>query len=112
MKTDTDIKQEIAALEKEFFPMAKGARLRKKAEKRVLFLRKCAAYLESGPKEEFIQKSIGDLRLRLISISEQYKVWKEAGNGAGKANPYTVYKREMGVKKIKDQIATLNFLLK
>lgn len=110
MKNILDVQDEITELEK--LSTEKDEKIKKKAQKRVVFLRLCLRYLESNPNEVFVRKTIGELKNRLVAIGQGYDDWIKAGCGMGLSKPLQVYRIENGVKKIKDQIATLSFLLK
>jgi len=97
------------------------AKALKKEKKRISVFRKflidAVAYLESSPRLEFIHKTLDSLHKQEDKIHDNLEQWvKSCGGPDHKDKNATqlksIYYKEMGLKKIKDQIKFLNFILK
>lgn len=112
MKNIEQVKKEIAELQKEGEEL-RGTKMYKRIEKKVGALYKCQLYLESNPTQEFIEKQKADLKKRLKIIAAGLSVWlrENPQEGNSTKNPKSKYNTLMGVKTIKQQLATLEYLL-
>lgn len=118
MKTITDIQNEIKAIEElQDKPSTEVKPSKKKRElKRIPQLRQIIRYLEVPCKEEHLGKQLETLRNSVFKIVDGFDTWK-------KCNPDEVaacgelskmkakYHKQMGLKKIKDQIKALEYIL-
>lgn len=77
-----------------------------------MFLQQVKYYLETRPSEEFLKSEILRLENKLDIINNNYKAWLNADpKNKQHEKPLTVYAKEMDVKKIKDQIETIGYIL-
>lgn len=111
MKTVDEIKHERSELIKHARNM--GTRERKRAGKRLIFLKDIMDYLESRPNEEFIKNQIDKLSKRKKNIDEGFPKWSGHDEYKGKTTTSlrAIYRTETGWKTIKAQIETLNYIL-
>lgn len=85
----------------------------KVCEKRIKHLYSCRLYLETNPTQEFVQKQFEDVKRKIKIINSGFHKWlqnnqKEAD---GVANPKSKYNTLMGLKNLKAQLNTLDYLL-
>jgi len=112
MKTLESIKNELAMLRKE----AEGQlskRESKALEKRIKGLYACQLYLETMPTQEFIEKQKTDVSKKIKSISAGFDKWLSSNPSESDniKNPKSKYNTLMGLKNMKAQLVTINFLL-
>lgn len=80
--------------------------------KRLAELRKYKAYPETNPKQEFLAAEHERITNRLFAIRDGYDHWfNTAAEAMSNKDPEKYYNNVMGVKKLKDQLATIKFLL-
>ena len=109
-----DIKQvqiQIDALE-----LCAGMEMNKAELKRktndVVFLRRARTYLESNPRESFIEQSLKDTYRQLGNITRDYDMWlKNNPMLAMSISAKTIYRSEMGVVGLNRKAAFLEYLL-
>jgi len=114
MKTKESIQNEISALQ------SKGANKSlftpseyKALGRRVEFLRTVLNYLQSEPRMEFIEKQKADLENKLKLIDDGFKKFIDFRPKDNKDTKQVIseYESQMGVKHIKSQLKTLNYIL-
>ena len=107
LKTITTIKKEIKellALDRNREPLI----VLKKAKKRIQFLNVCLNYLESQPKNEFLEKEKKRLENRLNLIDKGFEHWAIT---ASVKDPKKEYAKLMDVKTVKEHLKTIRFLI-
>lgn len=108
----TEIKKEIDQTLK-YYEKDHYTREAKRAGKRVALLTKCLYYLETNPKEEFIDESIALVKKQIDFIKQGYNAWiNSTPEARGLKKPKAAYESEMGLKNLRQQLATLIFLKK
>lgn len=114
MKTKQEVSKEISELE------AKGAnkKLFKPSEytalcSRVAFLRSVSNYLESEPRQEFVEKQLQDLQNKVKLIGEGFQEFLDCRPKDNKDNKQikAEYNSQMGLNHINKQIKILNYIL-
>jgi D-Tyr-tRNAtyr deacylase len=73
---------------------------------------KIQLYLETGPKKEFVESEKEKLKKRIENIKNGYRVWVDSRPNDGKKNLESLYKREMGLKVLTDQLRMINIILR
>lgn len=93
--------------------LPKLRREKKSIQKRIEFLKFCRNYIETEPKEEFVQAESKRLTNRINMFMENYSLPKSAENWLSKdrAAHKKAFEKEMGIPKIRTQLTTINFLL-
>lgn len=113
MKTLDYIKGEIAAIDKQTANEELSKREAKQLEKRRKLHYDCQLYLETHPTEEFLLKQKKDCKKKIDFINGNFSTWlnNNAKEAEAVKNPKSKYHTVMGLKTIKSQLATLNYLL-
>lgn len=119
MKTLIDVKNEISDIKvqiKEMIPELYKAKINR-LKKRIVWLNQVIMYLENEPDAEYLRKT----KLRLIvSIDAHTKVGPldnrnelidRATTNTELKKEIVKYDRESGIKKMKDQIRFINYIL-
>lgn len=85
----------------------------KQCEKEIKHLYSCQLYLETNPTEEFITKQQKDVINKIKAINGGYQKWCSANTKErdSTSNPKAKYNTMMGLKNLKAQLSTLNYLL-
>lgn len=83
-------------------------RERTKIGNRVVFLKMCLLYLESGATEEFVRKEYDRLHNKVRLIDEGYDYFKLF---CAAEDPRHEYELETGLPRLKEQLKTIEFLL-
>jgi hypothetical protein len=117
MKTSEQINIEIKQLEDQRIDLDNqdNDRLYKKAGKRVAFLRSCLFYVEGQPRQEFVERQLDLLEIKLELINKGFGEWcKNTPNIDNKTlvQRKAEYNAALDVKTIKQQIKTLIYILK
>ena len=87
-------------------------RAENKDGKLMMFLQQVKYYLESRPSEEFLNSQLLALENKLDLINKNFKPWFDADpKNRRHEKPLAVYEKEMDVKKIKDQLKTITYIL-
>lgn len=110
MKTVNEITKEIDEAVRSINKNSLKAEL-DAVKKRVVFLRECEMYLESGPREEFILQQKSEVERRIELLPTHFEGWKTGKVLTKYKDPYASYCSEMGLSNMKAQIKTLNFIL-
>ena len=115
MKTATQIELEINKIRRQHSgPFAFSKKELDAARKELIFLERCLKYVTSEcQKESYLNSDLKRLRKRLDVIEKSYSRWR-IGNPdkvVALRNPLAAYRSEMGLNKVKKQIATLQYLL-
>lgn len=111
MKTIDEIDSELDKLRDEA-KNEDSKRLKEKIAKKCTLLYLCKLYLETTPTLTFIEKQKAEVKRKLDFIDEGFDQW--AGSNPKEANvnnPKSKYNSLMGVKVLKAQLKTLNYLL-
>ena len=111
MKTIDDINTELDRLRDDTKNLH-SKREREKIAKKCSVLYLCKLYLETNPTLKFIEKQKAEVKRKLDFIDEGFNQW--AGSNPKEANvnnPKSKYNSLMGVKVLKAQLKTLNYLL-
>jgi hypothetical protein len=108
MRTIEEINREI----KEIRDNVKSAQKTTSAQKsRVEFLKQMKSYLETNPKEEFVRSESERIKNLIDSKSSQYEIWLQTTiNKGGKLRD--TFETEMGIPSLRQQLKTLNWILK
>jgi hypothetical protein len=77
----------------------------------VVFLRQCLRYIETTPREEFIQSQRNEIQRRIDLVPTHYEAWKTGRALSKYRDPYKAYCTEMKLSDMKAQIKTLDYLL-
>ena len=110
MKTIESVTQEINEALKSITKDSGKAEV--EAVKRdVAFLRQCKLYLDSSPRQEFIQKQRDEIQRRINLIPSHYKEWQYGRVLTKYKDPYKTYQAEMNYSGLKVQLKTLDYLL-
>ena len=112
MKTLSEVKNEIEQIE--FADFSKlTEREKNRLSKRIVYLKECRNYLESGPKEDFLKSEKDRLKSQLDGKNNQYNYWLKniAPKDVDPKNLRSMFNKECGLTKIKKQIKTLEFIL-
>lgn len=114
MKHIDDVKKEINKIILEYkntLKISENNSKIKRLDARFSFLKRMLTYLESSPREEYLIESKNTILKKLDSIERDYDQWK-LYNGKKHKNPIKAYRKECGVSTLKNQLKTLNYLLK
>lgn len=112
MKTANEIKAHIEQIVKEMGPFTLEDKVYKKASKEVAKLRSYLYYLETSPTEGICEKHLENLKTKLRIIESRFSQWLASAPKAKELkNPKQSYYSEFEVKKIKNQIEALKYIL-
>ena len=73
--------------------------------------RMCLRYIETKPRQEFIQSEIDRINNKLKLIEANFEHWTPSTKQANSTSLKRAYESEMEVPKYKAQLKTLNFIL-
>lgn len=117
MRTIESIDQDILELSEQARRLDKymEEKAYNKLLKQIQRLRFCRMYLESNPNEPFIESEIVRLDKLVKRLEEQFPAWSddlpsELNGDRTKAKAW--YNKEMGILKMKKEMAMLRFILK
>lgn len=121
MKDKLTLQQEVDRIlemkftEDEFKGMTweKIEKQKKKAEKRVAFLRHCLMYLESNPTPGFIEKEIKTLVRKIDSLNDGFGAWvksSEENKSLTQQDAKRIFRAEVGLRELEKQRECLRFL--
>ena len=116
MKTLNQINKEIIdahklLVEANKINSKKAKTLFKRLNKRIIWLKLIKAYVESNPREAFVQSEKEMILIRIARIDSGYAIWA-AGRALGKyKDPKKTYTNEMGLPALKEQLKTLKYIL-
>lgn len=75
-------------------------------------LKRYRMYLQTNPSVAFLESERERLIRKIDAISDGYSAWFDTSpEASGLNNPEKHYHTIMGTKKVKDQLASINFLL-
>ena len=113
MKTKQQLRDQINDIINSMNPFEETERTLKKARRRISFLYQCSLYLETNPNESFVDSQLKQCLNKLAVIHDRFPTWYQNNPAMQNVpNPRTIYNREMNVRQIKTQAATLAFILK
>lgn len=115
MKTITKIKalikDNLAELE------VPGVVITKRAQNAIIrkdkFLKEILMYLETNPKLEFLNKEKERLSTLIIAKESQFERWSKniCDKSLEVSKRKSTFDRELGIKNLKNQLKTINFIL-
>lgn len=76
--------------------------------------RKAIIYLETNPRQEFVESQLVSSEKRLQHIVDGFSLWKKATpqmSGMDEKKAKQIYNAQMGVKAVKTQILNLKYIL-
>lgn len=111
MRTEESIKKEIISISND--KENRYSKTYKMAEKRVAFLRKCILYIKTSPNEFFVQKQLDQCNELLEKINAQFPKWCDINRVSGDTHSKlkSRFSAVFEIKKIKDQITYLEYIL-
>ncbi len=80
-------------------------------KKELVFLRQCKRYLETGPRQEFVESQRNEVQRKIDLIPSHFEDWKTGKVLTKYKNPYNSFCVEMNISGLNAQLKTLNFLL-
>lgn len=85
----------------------------KRLDKELKMLYQCQLYLETEPTKTFLEKQKTEVTRKIKIVNEGFDVWMRNNQKEcdGVKNPKSKYYSLMGMKTLKLQLNTLNFLL-
>jgi hypothetical protein len=84
----------------------------KKYDKQFLVIKDCIAYLETNPREEFIQSESERVDKAIAVLSDRFGVWQQSPAASKvKGNLRKNYENNSGITQMKIQLKVLNFIL-
>ena len=124
MKTVDQIKKEITEVIKEMksvsenfdFNEKQRGRETKKLSRKLEILKECKMYLETNPRQEFVNEEKERLTriIALYESSERFDSWKRSILVTLKTTPKNIrayYLKEMGVPDLKQSLKTIEYIL-
>lgn len=110
MKTASDVIQELDSLVRSINRDSSEKEI-KSAQGRAVFLRMCLRYLETSPRECYIQSELGNIKRRIELLPTHFSGWQTGKVLTRYKDPYASYCSEMGLSDMKAQVKTLEYLL-
>jgi len=115
MKTINELKSEISVIETDLKELGDDATTREtnKAHRGLVAARTAILYLESNPRQEFIESEIARIQGLMVSKTKQFDQWKSTlQSGSYDPTKYkSMFRKEVGITNFEKQIKTLVYIL-
>jgi hypothetical protein len=118
MKTIEALESELTNIRKELEEFKKFnsnyddyVKFENKKRNRIEFISMCKLYIDTSPRESFIKSELNRLEKRLEKLDGGFAFWFKSSGLTDFKQGERIYASEVGIKKIKEQIKTLSFLL-
>lgn len=110
MKTLEEVKKQITDLREEAKGL--GKKEAKKICKRLGLLYSVQLYLETSPTQQFIEKQKDNLEYKVKVINDGFSTWRNNNpKDSNVNNPKSKYNSYMGLRQVREQLATINYIL-